>query len=123
MSYNISSSWEVEFSSWFEKHWQRLSDDEQVRIDASVHLLERYGPQLPFPHSSSVKGSKFSQMRELRVQIKGRPYRYLYAYDSRRVAVLLCGGNKAGLKRFYDKMVPIADKLFEQHLMSLKREK
>ena len=60
-------------------------------------------------------------MRELRVQHGGDPYRVLYAFDPRRTAILLIGGNKSGDDRFYERMVPIADRIYDQHLEELKR--
>ena len=85
-----------------------------------VELLGERGPQLPFPYSSGIEGSKFSHMRELRIQSHGDPLRVFYAFDPRRVAVLLIGGIKTGKeKRFYKEYVPRADVLYEQHLESL----
>ncbi len=63
---------------------------------------------LPFPYSSGVNGSRHSAMRELRVQHRGRPYRVLYIFDPRRVALLLLGGDKTGDDRWYEKNVPLA---------------
>ncbi len=96
-----------------------MTSDEQVEIDAVVGLLEERGPNLPFPYSSGVEQSKFSHMRELRIQYKGDPYRILYAFDPRRSAILLIGGNKAGDARWYEKFVPLADKLYEEHLKEI----
>lgn len=53
------------------------------------------------------------------MQHKGEPYRILYAFDSSRAALLLIGGCKTGDTRWYDKMIPLADKLYEQHLQEL----
>ncbi len=61
-------------------------------------------------------------MRELRVQHAGRPYRVLYAFDPRRVALLLIGSGKTGDDRWYQKMVPLADDLYDQHLAELNGE-
>ena len=61
-------------------------------------------------------------MRELRIQHKGAPYRVFYAFDPRRAAILLIGGTKTGDKRFYEKMVPVADDLYDTHLEELRRE-
>jgi hypothetical protein len=61
-------------------------------------------------------------MRELRVQHGGDPYRVFCAFDPRRTAVLLIGGNKAGDDRFCERMVPIADRIYDQHLQELKRD-
>lgn len=55
-------------------------------------------------------------MRELRIQHRGAPYRVLYAFDPRRRAILLIGGFKMGDDRWYEKMVPIADDLYDEHL-------
>jgi hypothetical protein len=112
--------WEVEFTDEFEAWWNTLTEDEQVSVDASVRLLETRGPQLPFPHSSGIQGSRHGHMRE--PMHLGRPYRSLYAFDPRRTAILLIGGDKTGDDLWYDRMVPIADRLYDEHLLLLKRE-
>lgn len=61
-------------------------------------------------------------MRELRTQHQGRPYRTLYAFDPGRTAILLLAGDKTGEDRWYDVNVPIADKLYDEHLNLLKKE-
>jgi hypothetical protein len=71
------------------------------------------------PHSSAVETSRQSHMRELRIQHEGRPYRVLYAFDSRRVAVLLIGGDKTGNNRWYEDFVPRADAIYDQHRQEL----
>ena len=85
-------------------------------IDRVVGLLEVKGPQLPFPYSSGIEGSRFEHMRELRIQSGGDPYRIFYAFDPRRTAILLVGGNKGGDDRFYDVMIPIADRLYDIYI-------
>lgn len=114
--------WEVEFTNEFEQWWASLNEAEQESVAASVGLLEERGTNLSFPHTSGINGSKHSQMRELRVQHKGDPYRILYAFDPRRSAILLIGGNKTGEDRWYEIFVPIADKLYDEHLAQLKKE-
>jgi hypothetical protein len=61
-------------------------------------------------------------MRELRVQSRGRPLRIFYAFDPRWAAILLIGGDKAGDKRFYKTFIPIADRLYDEHLEELRKE-
>jgi hypothetical protein len=34
----------------------------------------------------------------------------------------LIGGDKAGDKRFYKRMIPIADRLYDQYIAELRRE-
>jgi hypothetical protein len=89
-------AWEVEYTDEFEEWWAR--------------------------HSSGIRGSRYSHLRELRVQHRGRPYRILYAFDPRRVAVLLIGGDKTGEDRWYRVFVPLADRLYDEHMAALTRE-
>ena len=115
-------SWEVEYTDEFEKWWQSLIEKEQVAVDASVRLLELLGPSLRFPHSSGVKGSRHGHMRELRTQFGGKPLRSLYAFDPRRRAILLIGGDKTGNDRWYDEYVPVADDLYDEYIDELRKE-
>jgi hypothetical protein len=62
-------------------------------------------------------------MRELRAQAGGDPLRILYAFDPRRIAILLVAGDKTGDDRWYEANVPIADKLFEHHLRMIGKER
>ena len=82
-------AWEVEFTDEFEEWWHTLSETEQGKVDARVGLLMERGPNLGFPFSSQVKTSRFPETRELRAQAGGDPLRILYAFDPRRIAILL----------------------------------
>ena len=115
--------WLVEFTDQFGQWWEDLTAEEQESVEASVSLLEKYGPTLPFPHSSGVKQSRHSHMRELRIQHHGNPYRVLYAFDPLRVAILLIGGGKTGNDRWYEEHVPIADRLYDEHVEQVERER
>ena len=114
--------WNVEFTDEFEAWWNTLDKAEQVSIDASVRLLIEYGPHLARPHSDTLNGSSHRNMKELRTQHEGRPYRSFYAFDSNRSAILLIGGDKTGDNRFYDRMISVADKLFDTYLAEIKQE-
>ena len=105
------ASWEIEYTDEFEEWWNGLDGDEQVSMRASIGLLVLDGPALGRQHADTVKGSKHSNMKELRTQHQGRPYRTFFAFDPRRTAILLIGGDKTGDNRFYDRMIPIADDL------------
>lgn len=115
-------AWSVEYTDEFEAWWESLNEEEQVSVAATVELLEKLGPQLPFPHGSGIKDSKHSHMRELRTQHEGRPFRTLFAFDPRRTAILLIGGDKTGNKRWYEQFIPIADRLYDEHLEILRKE-
>lgn len=114
--------WEVEFTDEFGEWWDGLSPAEQDAIAASVSILRQLGPGLPRPHADTVRDSKHSNMRELRTQCQGRPIRTFYAFDPRRSAILLIGGNKTGNDRFYEEMIPLADRLYDEHLRQLTEE-
>ena len=115
-------SWEVEYTDEFGEWWQELTENQQDAITARVELLMDYGPELPYPYSSDIRGSRHSIMRELRIQSRGSPLRVLYAFDPRRSAILLIGGDKTGNDRFYQEYVPMADRLYDEHLEELRRE-
>lgn len=114
--------WEVEYTDEFGQWWNALDEREQESVAAYVGMLEDMGPTLPYPFSSRVKKSRHNHMRELRVQHRGEPYRILYAFDPRRIALLLLGGRKTGDDRWYERQIPIADKLYDEHLYTLEKE-
>jgi hypothetical protein len=115
-------AWEVEHTDEFADWWHGLSEGQQEDVTAIVLLLMELGPQLPFPHSSGIEGSRHRHMRELRVQSSGKPLRVFYAFDPRRAAILLIGGDKTGDARFYEKLIPLADRLYDDHIETLKKE-
>src|SRR2546421_9444928 len=114
--------WEIEFTDEFERWWKTLDHSVQDSIDYSVGLLERLGPSLGRPHVDSIKGARHANLKELRTQHRGKPYRVFFAFDPRRTAILLIGGCKAGDKRFYDRMIPLADSLYDEYLSELRKD-
>ena len=115
-------TWNVENTDEFGAWWNDLTEAQQEDITATVTLLEERGPNLPFPHSSGIESSKHDHMRELRVQSGGNPIRVFYAFDPRRTAILLIGGDKTGDDRFYEKMIPVADKLYDVYIEEIRKE-
>jgi hypothetical protein len=115
-------AWDVEYTDEFETWWLTLTENEQADVDASVQLLEIHGPQLGRPHVDTVKASRHSNMKELRTQSGGKPLRTFFAFDPRRTAILLVGGDKTGDCRFYDRMIPIADNLYDEYLAEIEKE-
>jgi hypothetical protein len=105
---------EVIVTADFEAWWDCLGIEEQKSVAVVVAMLEERGPTLPFPYSSGITGS--TKLRELRVQHAGKPYRILYAFDPKRNAILLLGGNKTRTGRWYETHVPRAEKLFAAYL-------
>src|SRR5438876_6893475 len=114
--------WNVEYTDEFGKWWNTLDEEEQESVAASVELLRQLGPHLLRPHADTVAGSRHPNMKELRTQHRGRPLRTLFAFDPRRSAILLIGGDKTGDNRFYQRMIPLADRLYDEHLATLQNE-
>ena len=111
--------WKVQFdvdcATWFAGLAEALQDE----ILAQVVLLGHRGPQLGRPYVDTVEASAFPNMKELRTQFRGEPWRILFAFDPARSAILLVGGNKQGDQRWYKKQIPIADERFRRHLARL----
>ena len=114
-------AWDVEYSNQFGEWWEGLTAAEQKSVDFTVSLLQAMGPTLRMPHSSGIAISRHTHMRELRIQHEGRPYRVLYAFDPRRSAMLLIGGDKTGNNRWYEEYVPVADAIYDAHLRDLEK--
>jgi hypothetical protein len=108
----------AEFRQWYED----LSLEEQLSVERYVEMLVQAGATLTYPYSSGIKNSKFSSMRELRIQHAGKPYRVLYAFDPVRQAVLLVGGEKTGRDRWYESAIPLADRLLEEYLRQFRND-
>jgi len=114
-------AWDVEFTDEFAVWWDTLTEAEQAAVTGHVEALAEHGQSLTFPRSSKIMGSKHGSMRELRVK-GGKQIRVLYAFDTRRVALLIIGGDKTGQDRWYEVFVPMADRIFDAHLERVKRE-
>src|SRR5205085_12075905 len=110
------------FTNEFERWWDSLDEHEQQSLAASVELLQSLGPSLGRPHADTVKNSAHANIKELRTQHRGRPIRTFFAFDPRRTAILLIGGDKTGDARFYERMIPIADALYDDYLDELRKE-
>jgi hypothetical protein len=115
-------AWEVEVTDEFRDWYRALPLSVAEDVGLVVDELEEQGPQLGFPKSSKVNASRHGNMRELRVQSAGRPYRILYAFDPRRAAILLLGADKTGDDRWYDLNIPRADRLYEVYLHEIRKE-
>lgn len=116
-------AWEVEYTDEFGRWWESLARPEQEEISAKVELLEEFGPTLPRPHSDIIVTSRHANMKELRGHAGKATLRVLYAFDPRRTAILLIGGDKRGQPSWYERFVPLADDLFDRHLRELRAEK
>jgi hypothetical protein len=101
----------AEFDTWV----AGLAAAEQATVVNVVTKLQVLGVALGFPHSSAVEGATES-LRELRPKGGRSPLRVFYAFDPRRQAVLLIGGDKSGDPKFYRRMIPIAERIWTEYL-------
>ena len=122
MEYN-EIVWEVEYTDEFGEWWETLDEAEQDAVAFSVWLLQSEGPSLKYPYSTDVRQSKHGSMRELRSQCRGKPLRTFYSFNPKRTAILLIGGIKTGDDRFYDEMVPVADRIYDNYLNEIQERK
>ncbi len=113
--------WQVEYTDQFEGWWLELGEREQEDVRVAVDKLEEYGPALGRPLVDTVKGSRYPKMKELRPL--GGNIRVLFAFDPRRSAILLVGGDKTDRwEEFYEEAIPEADRLYEVYLDELREE-
>jgi len=115
----MRNSWDIEFTEAFGAWWSGLPAAAKEAIAHDVELLGTLGPALGRPWVDSVKGSRHANMKELRTRHRTSAFRVLFAFDPRRTAVLLLGGDKSGDRRFYARMIRAADDLLDQHLDNL----
>jgi hypothetical protein len=106
-----------EFAEWF----LDLDDSDAAAVTRVVGLLEVKGTALGFPYTSAIEDSRYP-LRELRIQSAGKPLRVFYAFDPKRQAVLLLGGDKTGDKRFYARLIPRVESIWEIYLHTIERE-
>lgn len=114
--------WAVSFHGEFADEFGEFADAVKIELAAIIGLLEEFGPALSRPHADTLNGSKHANMKELRFKADNGVWRVAYAFDPERKAILLVGGDKSGSneKRFYKKLLTIADRRFDQHLDELK---
>ena len=114
--------WVVEYTDQFEEWWNTLSSDDQDAISVAVEFLEERGPALGRPVVDTIRRSRHANMKELRPR-EGN-IRVLFAFDPRRSAILLIGGDKThAWNVWYARMIPIADQLYDEHLEELRSER
>ncbi|MEA9392076.1 type II toxin-antitoxin system RelE/ParE family toxin [Acerihabitans sp. TG2] len=115
--------WLIETTDRFDRWFSTSNDSNRASILAALIVLREKGPNLSRPYADTVQGSRYSNMKELRVQSRGDPIRAFFAFDPCRTGILLCAGNKVGNeKRFYDVMIPVADQEFTHYLKKVERK-
>lgn len=117
-------AWNVDFLDAFAAEYHALPMDVQDELLACVELLEQFGPLLGRPRVDTLKGSRHAKMKELRFDAADGVWRFAFAFDPRRQAIILCGGDKSGgsERRFYVQLIARADARFDAHLTAIKKQ-
>jgi len=115
-------SWAILFHDDFDAEVQELPQTLQDELLAHALLLREFGPNLGRPTVDGLKASKHANMKELRFNWENEVWRIAFAFDPKRQAILLVGGNKGGAdqRRFYKHLIALADARFDEHLAALK---
>lgn len=118
-------AWTIEFHDTFAEEFRNWRHDIQRAAATSIATLELVGPMLGRPHADTLKGSRHTNMKELRFSVGDGEWRIAYAFDPRRRGILLVGASKSGVAsdRFYRRLIATADSRFDDHLAALRGAK
>ena len=114
-------TWTVLFHDAFNAEFEALEEDLQDEFLAHAKLLATFGPDLGRPTVDTLKGSRHSNMKELRFSWNGQVWRVAFAFDPQRQAIVLVGGDKGGAdqRRFYKRPLAVADARYDDHVATL----
>lgn len=117
----VEMAWEVEYTDQFEEWWRELTQEQQESMTAAVTVLSERGPGLGRPLVDTLTASRHPNMKELRVLGTLRAF---FAFDPRRTALLLVGGDKRDEgEDWYQRMLAVADDLYDDHLIEIAKER
>jgi len=118
-------TWTVGLHDDFVPEFNDLPEVVQDELLVKMGLLERFRPQLGRPHVDTLKGSGHAKMKELRFNAADGVWRFLFAFDPNRAAIIICGGDKSGGSEdlFYRQMIAKADARFNTHVAHIEAEK
>ena len=120
--HDVCMDWSVELHDDLVPEFNELAEAVRDELLAQVALLEKFGPHLGRPRVDTLNGSRHANMKELRFTADDGVWRFAFAFDPRRRAIVLCGGDKSGggEKRFYRQLIQKADERFDAHLAKMK---
>jgi hypothetical protein len=109
--------WEVLEHPEFAEERERLPQAVSDKLDEVLVAVSRAGPNLGRPLVDTLNGSRHNNMKEIRLKVGGA-WRFAFAFDPDRAAIILCGGNKEGVseRKFYKALIREADKRFDEWL-------
>jgi hypothetical protein len=118
-------TWIVQWHEAFDAEWDEWPEAVQNELLALMGLLKQFGPTLGRPRVDTLKGSRHANMKELRFDAADGVWRVAFAFDPKRQAILLAGGDKSGgsEKRFYRQLIRKADARFDAHLARIETQR
>jgi hypothetical protein len=125
LGHTNTARWDADFHDDFAPEYDALAEEVQDELQAIIEILEQLGPQLGRPRVDTLNGSDYANMKDIRFDAADRAWRFAFAFDPNRVAMVLCGGDKSGgsEKRFYRQLIAKSDKRFAAHLAKVKEQK
>lgn len=122
MQYNQGMTWTLIYLDYYENWLNEQEEELQDEAFAQLEVLKQFGPTLGRPRVDTLKDSNLANLKELRFFFKGAPIRILFAFDPKKQGVIMLGGDKTGDKRWYKTNIPIAEKLYAEHLEKQRKE-
>jgi hypothetical protein len=110
----------IDFTPEAEAWLKGLSKHDRARMTRQIDKVRGGGPTLGRPTVDSVKGSRHSNMKEIRVKRTG--LRMLFAFDREKRAIVLTGTNRAKTKHVFNSTISRADHLLNVHKKTIGRE-
>ena len=109
--------WSIGYTHEYEDWFSVQEEENKMAINAKIILLSEFGPHLGRPYVDTIHGSKYKNLKELRIKYKNTVFRVLFCFDKSRNGWLLIGGNKKGKNEevFYDKLIDQAEKIIEKY--------
>jgi hypothetical protein len=119
----LKMAWKVVFHQQFATELESFPRIVSLEVLAAVELLERFGPELKRPHCDTLKGSRHANLKELRFSSSDGVWRIAFAFDPKRCAIMLVGGDKSGVSsdKFYRNLIRQAEERLDQHLAELSK--
>jgi hypothetical protein len=109
--------WPINYTKEYGEWFSAQEEENQMAINAKIIVLSEFGPNLGRPYVDTIQGSKYANLKELRIKYKNTVFRILFCFDQIRNCWLLIGGNKKGKneEQFYKKLIKQAEELIEKY--------
>jgi len=109
--------WDIEYTKEYEDWFSKQDEENKIIINTKVIILSEFGPKLGRPYVDTIHGSKYPNLKELRIKFKQSVIRILFCFNKSRNCWLIIGGNKKGKNQedFYKKLIKFAEKIIKRN--------